>query len=472
MINQYFDVLRDAIDRTGILMRDVWNMDEKGFTLGVGRGKNIRLIVPVNVKQLMRRQPRSREWVTLNECVSVEGSHIPAFYIDPGKGDRQAPFEDVDTLDPETRFAKTHNGWTDDKVALEWLHHFQRHARPSEPGLPRLLLLDNHSSHDTFEFKEFAVNNNIHLLCFASHATHVFQDLDYGVFNPLGCAYEKRVRTFFNTHNFGDQIQKRQAFSMIEDARKKVLRPPLIKAAFEACGISLTGLNRTRVLSRPDIRDDAVQPYAGPPTRSHPTLAQGLHHPVQGLPIQDGASPALRKALDSMGDKLEETEAALQINTADLKAALEREKPTRGSQKVVSKARTVTAGELANSRHIHSTGRRTRNDTDPPEPPRKRGARGRGRGARGGRSRGSRADAPNAEPSSDAEDGTDDPAPPEHSRRARAASWGGFGHGRRGRGGRGGRGRSRGRSRGRGEGGDEGELGIRAWDFRICWFCM
>lgn len=113
--------------------------------------------------------------MTLDECVSVEGLHILAFYIYPGKGDhRQAPFKDVDKLDAETRFAKTHNGWTDDEIALEWLHHFQRHARPSEPGRPRLLLLDNHPSHDTFEFKEFAVNNNIHLLYFASHATHVF----------------------------------------------------------------------------------------------------------------------------------------------------------------------------------------------------------------------------------------------------------------------------------------------------------
>lgn len=75
-------------------------MDEKGFSLGVARGRNIRLIVPVHVSQ-----PGSREWVMLDECVSVEGSHIPAFYIYPGKGDnRHAQFKDVEKLDPDTRY--------------------------------------------------------------------------------------------------------------------------------------------------------------------------------------------------------------------------------------------------------------------------------------------------------------------------------------------------------------------------------
>ena len=127
-----------------------------------------------------------------------------------------------------------------------------------------------------------------------------------------------RVRNFTNNHNFADQVQKKHAFAMIEDARK---------------------------------------------------------------------------ALDTMEDKFEKTEAALHINKADLKAALEREKPTRGSQKVLSKARIVTAGELATSRHIHTTGRRPRGDADsspPPEHPTKRGGSGRGRGTRGGRFGGSR----------------------------------------------------------------------------------
>ena len=265
-----------------------------------------------------------------------------------------------------------------------------------------------------------------------------------------------RVRNLSNNHNFADQIQKKHPFAMIEDARKEVLCLSLIKAAFEGCGpcgISLNGLNRARVLTRPDIRDDTVQPYTGPPTRSHPTPAQDLHHHVQVLAIQEGASPALRKALDTMGDKFEETEAALHINKADLKTALEREKPTRGCQKVLSKARVVTAGELATSRHIHTTRRRPRGDADssgPPKPPTNRGARGRGRGARGGRFGDSRHGAPNAELPSDAENGGDHPAPPENPRRGGAASWGRFGRGRRGRSRGGGSG-------GRGEGGQGGE---------------
>jgi len=37
-------------------------------------------------------------------------------------------------------------------VALEWLQHFNRHTKPRATSKYRLLLLDGHNSHVSFDF--------------------------------------------------------------------------------------------------------------------------------------------------------------------------------------------------------------------------------------------------------------------------------------------------------------------------------
>jgi hypothetical protein len=65
----------------------------------------------------------------------------------------------------------------------DWLEKL--HARPSRPGAPRLLLCDNHSSHDTYEFRKFCLDHDIHLFPLPGHATNILQPLDVVVFSPL-----------------------------------------------------------------------------------------------------------------------------------------------------------------------------------------------------------------------------------------------------------------------------------------------
>jgi len=58
-------------------------------------------------------------------------------------------------------------------------------------GCPRLLILDGHRSHINFEFCQYAIDNNIELLCFPSHTTHLLQPLDVSLFRPLQKYYGK-----------------------------------------------------------------------------------------------------------------------------------------------------------------------------------------------------------------------------------------------------------------------------------------
>jgi hypothetical protein len=58
--------------------------------------------------------------------------------------------------------AKSLNGWTNGKLGYEWLMKvFDPATREEANGLPRVLLLDGHSSHYSQKFLDYARANNI-----------------------------------------------------------------------------------------------------------------------------------------------------------------------------------------------------------------------------------------------------------------------------------------------------------------------
>jgi hypothetical protein len=82
----------------------------------------------------------------------------------------------------EITLAVTYNGWSNDNIAIEYLNHFHKHARPI--GVYRLLLLNGHGNYVTFRFKALANDYKIILLYLPAHTTHRLQLLDVGIFSP------------------------------------------------------------------------------------------------------------------------------------------------------------------------------------------------------------------------------------------------------------------------------------------------
>jgi hypothetical protein len=81
-----------VITDLGIDSDDIWNFDETGFRIGVGRDQ---LVITKQQRQLYLGHPTNRELVTAIEAVSACGAHIPLFLIFSGIthqsrfGDRQ-----------------------------------------------------------------------------------------------------------------------------------------------------------------------------------------------------------------------------------------------------------------------------------------------------------------------------------------------------------------------------------------------
>lgn len=136
----------------------------------------------------------------------------------------------------------------------------------------RLLLVDGHSSHYTVEFLQYARENNMHILCYPSHTTHVFQGLDVACFSPLKRNYREELRTFNDLA--GRPIRKEDFLHLYAKAHVRTFTVETIKSAFAATGVFPFNPNV--------IEASALQPSLATSIRPN---ALPLHH-VQTTPMR------------------------------------------------------------------------------------------------------------------------------------------------------------------------------------------
>lgn len=72
--------------------------------------------------------------------------------------------------------------YTNNDLAIEWMNHFILHTKSTLTSNLKVLLLDSHNSHHTYEFVQLAKQNNIFIYTFPSHLTHILQPLDVEIF--------------------------------------------------------------------------------------------------------------------------------------------------------------------------------------------------------------------------------------------------------------------------------------------------
>ena len=83
VLNHFFNCLVEILSWYYILPENIWNMDEKGFLLGVSSREKV-------LCRSTRKNPRlvqegGREWVTLVEAIRAGGQTIPPFVIYKGE---------------------------------------------------------------------------------------------------------------------------------------------------------------------------------------------------------------------------------------------------------------------------------------------------------------------------------------------------------------------------------------------------
>jgi hypothetical protein len=139
-------------------------------------------------------------------------------------------------LDGICRLAHSLNGWTDSELGYEWLvKDFDAQTKDKSGGRTRVFLMDGHCSHYSLDLLEYAQKNNIIILGYPPHCTHVLQGLDVVCFAEMKTEFCKEIHAFEDSHMWG--VGKGDFAGVFGRAYLHAFTPEAVKAAFTATGV-------------------------------------------------------------------------------------------------------------------------------------------------------------------------------------------------------------------------------------------
>jgi hypothetical protein len=257
IVQVYFERLAAIIQGHGILPESIWNMDETGFRIGIGKDQ---FVVTKRKRIHYFGTPENRESATAIEAISAGGSVIPVFLILSGQV-HMAQWYQIPGLDPDMALRPTITGYSNDQVAMEWIEHFEKHSAKTSLGKKRLLILDGHGSHHTKPFIQYCYNHDIVPFGLPPNLTHLLQPLDVVVFQPLKHYHAKALDIMIRDGLLN--ITKLEFLSCIGDVRKQAFKRSTILSAFRKTGI--WPLDSQKVL--PALAERQPQRTPTPPTQ-------------------------------------------------------------------------------------------------------------------------------------------------------------------------------------------------------------
>ncbi|KAJ6001156.1 hypothetical protein N7481_001565 [Penicillium waksmanii] len=232
VLTAWYERLEPFIKR--IPAKHVYNFDETGFTLSQGRPQNV---ISANPKRTRTHSFERGQLLTGIECIAADGWKMEPYFVAPGSVHLMRWYEGG-KLSEATRIVVSGTGYSNDLLALDWLDFFHLNTKdrlPKKRIQPRLLIMDGHRSHLTYEFLDRCDFYNIIPYCCPAHTTHIIQPLDRSPFRALKQAY--RTKNNQITQWGGDARDIGVFFEEITQIRKDALQPRTIRNAFATRGI-------------------------------------------------------------------------------------------------------------------------------------------------------------------------------------------------------------------------------------------
>ena len=135
------------------------------------------------------------------ETVSATGVVIPPFIVWKGKTHRQS--YNLSEVTIEATFAVSDSGYIDNDIGLQYIKtYFKQYTRDTifkvekdvkYSGPTRCLIVEGHLSHIACRVIQYAIDNNVYMICLPSKSTYELQPLDIGCFGVLQTRYKKNV---------------------------------------------------------------------------------------------------------------------------------------------------------------------------------------------------------------------------------------------------------------------------------------
>ena len=319
-----------------------YNMDECGVI--EGQGNNGLVLGNAEKNIVLQKNPGSRIWTTIVECISADGRALTPLVIFKGETDQQQWLpEDRDFLS-SWDFKSSTEEWTDDKIALTWLKMiFIPQTMSQKEGEKRLLIIDGHSSHATDDFMFECFYNGIYVLWIPPHSSHVTQPLDVAVFGSVKNAYRRALSRLDSDDD--SSLQSKISFlKCYYYARKDAITRKNIIAGFKTSGqwpVSVKNILRNSMITEdPDDQERTNLPpkiVSQPSEISYepPQSSKQLRNILNTFFREEKLSRPVRHLFNILGQELDRRnskEADLEQQLALLEHDLEEAKPKKRKQ--------------------------------------------------------------------------------------------------------------------------------------------
>ncbi|KAJ2937697.1 hypothetical protein O0L34_g17508 [Tuta absoluta] len=229
-IGLFFELLGQVLEKFKFPPRNIYNVDETGVTTVQDPGKVVAAKGQKRVGSITSGERGQN--VTAVCAVSATGQYVPPMFIYPRQRHSAALEKDGPR---EAAYKCSKNGWINEELFVDWLKHFVKFAKPTETD-PVLLILDNRSSHTSWNAYQFCKQNNIVMLSLPPHGSHRIQPLDVSVYGPLKTAYKQECNIFMKC-NMGRRITQNDIAMLFKKAFQRVATITNAESGFAASGI-------------------------------------------------------------------------------------------------------------------------------------------------------------------------------------------------------------------------------------------
>jgi hypothetical protein len=252
-LDAFFNKLEGLFETGGYSRSMIANFDE---TMIQVHTRSVSVIGPTASKDLYIQQSREMPHMTMGVCVFADGSHAKHLLILnlltlPPELD-----QDFWELHPATAICGQRKGWIDKDILASHfraavLPHFMKQRETQGSSYRGLLLLDAHASRINEKLWQEFADNDIDVMTFVSHASHVQQPLDLVIFSVFK-AEMSRGNSALRQLQLADK-----RFHLIEKSLNSIhvaLTPRNVASAFARAGIY--PLDRSVPKSHPAVNND------------------------------------------------------------------------------------------------------------------------------------------------------------------------------------------------------------------------
>ena len=122
-IRHLFQNIEAEIKEHKILLENIYNFDEKGFMIGIGKPSQVITTSSEQPNKRKKRQDGNRELITVIVVICANSSHFLLTIIYKGLSHQEDWYDDV-VADDDVLLGHSEKEYTNNKLGLQWLRHF------------------------------------------------------------------------------------------------------------------------------------------------------------------------------------------------------------------------------------------------------------------------------------------------------------------------------------------------------------